>query len=216
MRSAKCRWPTQAKLLRILEDSQSAAAGRQEPNSKWMCAWWRPPTKCPTKPSAAAICARTCSTASTFSTSTCRRCASARRIFRRIAEALIADLNRKHECRVTDISPAVLEAFERHDWPGNVRELRNVLERAVILAGEGAIEMKHLPAFLQTAAPPWPPAAGASLRAACRGRRVGPFQHRHHRGGSRERAHPADPRTHPQQQDARRRDPGNQPENAAQ
>jgi DNA-binding NtrC family response regulator len=30
-----------------------------------------------------------------------------------------------------------------------VRELRNVLERAVILAGEGTLEMKHLPAFLQ-------------------------------------------------------------------
>jgi transcriptional regulator with PAS, ATPase and Fis domain len=66
-----------------------------------------------------------------------------------LAEALISSLNRKHECRVTDSSPAVLEAFARHDWPGNVRELRNVLERAVILAGEGTIEMKHLPAFLQ-------------------------------------------------------------------
>ena len=42
----------------------------------------------------------------------------------------------------------MLEAFERHNWPGNVRELRNVLERAVILAGEGTIERKHLPAFL--------------------------------------------------------------------
>jgi DNA-binding NtrC family response regulator len=30
-----------------------------------------------------------------------------------------------------------------------VRELRNVLERAVIIAGEGSIELKHLPAFLQ-------------------------------------------------------------------
>ncbi len=68
---------------------------------------------------------------------------------RPIAEALIADLNRKHECRVADLSPAVLEAFQRHPWPGNVRELRNVLERAVILAGEGSIELKHLPAFLQ-------------------------------------------------------------------
>src|SRR5439155_22761557 len=35
-------------------------------------------------------------------------------------------------------------------WPGNVRELRNVLERGVILAGEGTIELKHLPALLQT------------------------------------------------------------------
>jgi len=69
-----------------------------------------------------------------------------------LAETLLGDLNRKHECRVTEISPPVLEALERHDWPGNVRELRNVLERAVILAGEGAIERKHLPAFLQKGA----------------------------------------------------------------
>jgi DNA-binding NtrC family response regulator len=66
-----------------------------------------------------------------------------------IADALLGDLNRKHDCRVTEISPTVIEALERHHWPGNVRELRNVLERAVILAGEGAIEMRHLPAFLQ-------------------------------------------------------------------
>jgi transcriptional regulator with PAS, ATPase and Fis domain len=67
-----------------------------------------------------------------------------------IAEALIGDLNRKHDCRVVEISAAVMDALRRHDWPGNVRELRNVLERAVILAGEGAIELKHLPAFLQS------------------------------------------------------------------
>jgi len=66
-----------------------------------------------------------------------------------IAENLMADLNRKHECRVVGISPAVIQTIERHNWPGNVRELRNVLERAVILAGEGTIELKHLPAFLQ-------------------------------------------------------------------
>jgi len=81
-----------------------------------------------------------------------------------LAEALIGSLNKKHECRVTDLSASVLEAFARHDWPGNVRELRNVLERAVILAGEGTLEMKHLPAFLQgrafaAAAMPAAPAA---------------------------------------------------------
>jgi len=66
-----------------------------------------------------------------------------------IAEALLGDLNRKHECRVVEIPPPVVEALMNHSWPGNVRELRNVLERAVILAGEGAIELKHLPGFLQ-------------------------------------------------------------------
>jgi DNA-binding NtrC family response regulator len=31
-----------------------------------------------------------------------------------------------------------------YSWPGNIRELRNVLERAAIMAGEGAILPKHL------------------------------------------------------------------------
>ena len=69
-----------------------------------------------------------------------------------IAEFLIGELNRKHSCKVSDVSQEVTEGFLRHNWPGNVRELRNVLERAVILAGEGTIEMKHLPALLQNRA----------------------------------------------------------------
>ena len=68
---------------------------------------------------------------------------------RLIAEALISDLNRKHLCRIADLAPVVMQALEHHQWPGNVRELRNVLERAVFLAGEGTIELQHLPAFLQ-------------------------------------------------------------------
>ncbi len=62
-----------------------------------------------------------------------------------LVEALIGTLNRKHGCRVVDIGGDVLDLFRRHTWPGNVRELRNVLERAVILAGEGAIGTQHLP-----------------------------------------------------------------------
>ena len=62
-----------------------------------------------------------------------------------LAEALIGALNGKHGCRVVDVSGEVLDAFHRHNWPGNVRELRNVLERAVILAGEGTITLQHLP-----------------------------------------------------------------------
>lgn len=82
-----------------------------------------------------------------------------------ISETLIGDLNRKHECRISDIGPAVIEALQRHQWPGNVRELRNVLERAVILAGEGTIEMKHLPAFLQTKPAVVSAAAGSATEA---------------------------------------------------
>ena len=63
-----------------------------------------------------------------------------------ICEAIISNLNQKHGCRVAGVHPQVLEGFEAYPWPGNVRQLRNVLERAVIVAGEGAILPKHLPA----------------------------------------------------------------------
>jgi transcriptional regulator with PAS, ATPase and Fis domain len=62
-----------------------------------------------------------------------------------LCETLITHLNRKHGCNVTYINTDVMEAFKKHQWPGNVRELRNVLERAVIMSGEGAIQMAHLP-----------------------------------------------------------------------
>lgn len=62
-----------------------------------------------------------------------------------LCEALIADINRRHGCRVTGADTSVLEMFRRYQWPGNIRELRNALERAAILAGEGPILPLHLP-----------------------------------------------------------------------
>jgi DNA-binding NtrC family response regulator len=85
-----------------------------------------------------------------------------RQDIRSIAESLLADLNRKHDTRVTELAPDVFDALGRHDWPGNVRELRNALERAVILAGEGTVRMEHLPANLQSK----PAAAMAATAAA--------------------------------------------------
>ena len=61
-----------------------------------------------------------------------------------ICEAMLSNLNQKHGCRVGNIHPQVLEIFRTAAWPGNVRQLRNVLERAVIVAGEGTILPKHL------------------------------------------------------------------------
>jgi DNA-binding NtrC family response regulator len=69
-----------------------------------------------------------------------------------ICDALLANLNRKHETRVAGFDPEVLARFERGSWPGNVRQLRNLLERAVIIAGEGVISSRHLPPEAPTAA----------------------------------------------------------------
>jgi DNA-binding NtrC family response regulator len=62
-----------------------------------------------------------------------------------LCDTLITHLNRKHSCNITHVTPDVMEAFKKHSWPGNVRELRNILERAVIMAGEGAVQTAHLP-----------------------------------------------------------------------
>jgi two-component system, NtrC family, response regulator AtoC len=45
---------------------------------------------------------------------------------------------------VPELSPAVVDALRSHDWPGNVRELKNVMERAALLAGSGAITREHV------------------------------------------------------------------------
>lgn len=62
-----------------------------------------------------------------------------------LCETLISHLNRKHSCNVNGVTQEVMEALKKYSWPGNVRELRNILERAVIMAGEGTIQMAHLP-----------------------------------------------------------------------
>ena len=118
------------------------------------------------------------------------------------------DLNRKHDCRVTDFHPEVIETFRRHHWPGNVRELRNVLERAVILAGEGTIPPSHLIGDFGDGQK----RSGVSRprsrhRATARG---------HYRSRGREEADLADPRAHQQQQNPGSADSGNQPEDIAQ
>ena len=94
--------------------------------------------------------AKTSITGSTFSPFRFRRCASPWKICRYWRRRCCEQLNRKHGTKVTDISAAVLERFRAHSWPGNVRELRNVLERAVILTGEGTAGTDALPANFST------------------------------------------------------------------
>jgi DNA-binding NtrC family response regulator len=65
---------------------------------------------------------------------------------------------------VTDASPDFLAGLMERNWEGNVRELRNIVERAVILAGSGTLRPTHVPyglrvpqtsdALVETAAEP--------------------------------------------------------------
>jgi len=62
-----------------------------------------------------------------------------------LVEALLADVNNKHQRHITSVADTVMSLFHNYAWPGNVRELRNTLERAVIVCEASTIEIKHLP-----------------------------------------------------------------------
>jgi PAS domain S-box-containing protein len=66
-----------------------------------------------------------------------------------ITEHLIEILNKDLGTHVTQIAPEVLNIFENYDWPGNVRELSNILERIIYVCDGDAIQVHHLPFFLQ-------------------------------------------------------------------
>ncbi len=48
-----------------------------------------------------------------------------------------------------DVSPDAFQKLLEYSWPGNVRELQNAIEYAVVLAREGMIGVKELPAEIQ-------------------------------------------------------------------
>lgn len=52
---------------------------------------------------------------------------------------------RKYQKKPSGFTRRAYRALWDYDWPGNVRELENLIERAVILSGEGeAIDLRHL------------------------------------------------------------------------
>ena len=57
-----------------------------------------------------------------------------------LTEALISQLNKKHDKNVKGAADRVLKIFATHNWPGNVRELRNVVERSLIVCDKDLIE----------------------------------------------------------------------------
>ncbi len=62
-----------------------------------------------------------------------------------LARTLIGYVCRKTNRPEPDLTQPAIEVLRRYSWPGNIRELRNVMERAVLLAGRGPITLEHLP-----------------------------------------------------------------------
>ncbi|MCU0596666.1 MAG: sigma 54-interacting transcriptional regulator, partial [Desulfobacterota bacterium] len=78
-----------------------------------------------------------------------------------LIEHILRQLSSAKERKASRISEEAMAILLNYDFPGNVRELENVLEHALIICQEEAIEPKHLPLFLRKAMP----AAGSRAEA---------------------------------------------------
>ena len=76
-----------------------------------------------------------------------------------LVEHFIAGFNDDRACEITGIDTSVMLRLMAHDWPGNVRELQNVVERMVILRGDGDLLVEDLPDRLAARPLPEPAAA---------------------------------------------------------
>jgi len=59
-------------------------------------------------------------------------------------------LTQEKERRIDGISDEAMACLCGYDWPGNVRELENLIERIVVLRGQGEIGVEDLPDSLRT------------------------------------------------------------------
>lgn len=62
--------------------------------------------------------------------------------------ALVEHFLKKHAFDLKKIDKTALKILLNYNWPGNVRELENIIERALILAGENAVSTRELPPHL--------------------------------------------------------------------
>lgn len=67
-----------------------------------------------------------------------------------LVQHFIEKYNRENKKNVTGITDEAMEILNGYSWPGNIRELRNVIERAVVLAGNDKIGVEELPGKIRT------------------------------------------------------------------
>lgn len=71
-----------------------------------------------------------------------------------LAKYFVGMLAKELKCPKPRLTEAGVARLQDYDWPGNIRELRNVIERAIIVAGGKALEFDLPTMFVASAFPP--------------------------------------------------------------
>ncbi|MCB9462295.1 MAG: sigma-54-dependent Fis family transcriptional regulator [Candidatus Eisenbacteria bacterium] len=67
--------------------------------------------------------------------------------------ALVEHFLKKKGVDVTKMEAQAMQRFQAYDFPGNIREMENLLERALILAGNGPLRAEHFPTLNEVEVP---------------------------------------------------------------
>jgi DNA-binding NtrC family response regulator len=62
-----------------------------------------------------------------------------------LARHFVEKYSRENQKKVAGITEEAMDVLTQYPWPGNIRELRNIVERAVVLAGSEKIGLGELP-----------------------------------------------------------------------
>jgi DNA-binding NtrC family response regulator len=80
-----------------------------------------------------------------------------------LLEHLLARYNRERGLRISGFTPEALTLVENYSWPGNVREFQNMVEWVTITCKGTRVDVDNLPAYLSTSKESRPDCAPPSL-----------------------------------------------------
>jgi two-component system, NtrC family, response regulator PilR len=78
-----------------------------------------------------------------------------------LLQHFVDQFNRLRDRKLQGFSPRVLQMLTNYHWPGNVRELENLVDRVVVLKGQGIVEPEDLPEKMRAA---WTPTPAVTVR----------------------------------------------------
>ncbi|MFC1761674.1 sigma-54-dependent transcriptional regulator [Planctomycetota bacterium] len=73
-----------------------------------------------------------------------------------LVDVFLKRYNQSFQKNILGIAPECISLLESYNWPGNVRELKNVIQRAVLVAGGDVLVPEHLPPRFRPDQPVYP------------------------------------------------------------